>query len=90
MPRYYFHLLHSGRDTVMDDEGIEFEDNAVARTEGLISLGELVTDALRANPIPMHVSVQIVREGHGIIDVLSAKVGSLQSEPAPAEEQPPK
>ena len=74
MPRYFFHLLHPGRAPVRDDEGIEFEDNAVARREGLASLGELILDALHADPIPMHVSVQVVREGHGIIDVLTATV----------------
>lgn len=74
MPRYFFHLLHPGRPPVRDDEGIEFEDNAVARHEGLVSLGELISEALSADPIPLHVSVQIVREGHGIIDVLTGTV----------------
>ncbi len=74
MPRYYFHLLHPGRAPVRDDEGIEFEDNAIARREGMASLGELITDALRADPIPLRVSVQIVREGYGIIEVLTGTV----------------
>lgn len=76
MPRYFFHLLQPGRAPVRDDEGIEFEDNDVARREGLASLGELILDALRADPIPMHVSVQVVREGHGIIEVLTGTVVS--------------
>lgn len=74
MPRYFFHLLHPGRDPVRDDEGLEFEDNAAARSEGLASLGDLISDALCADPMPLHVSVQIVREGHGIIDVLTGTV----------------
>ena len=78
MPRYFFHLLHPGRAPVRDDEGIEFEDNAAARSEALASLGELISDALRADPIPLHVSVQIVRQGYGIIDVLTGAVVTRQ------------
>jgi hypothetical protein len=74
MPRYYFHLLHPGRAPVRDDEGIEFENNAIAKREGMASLSELITDALHADPIPLRVSVQIVREGHGIIEVLTGTV----------------
>ena len=80
MPRYYFHLLHPGRAPVRDDEGIEFDGDATAKEEGMASLGELILDALRANPVPLHVSVQIVRQGHGIIDVVTGTVANrLQS-----------
>ena len=76
MPRYFFHLLHPGRDPVRDDEGIEFEDNAAARSEGLASLGDLISEALRSDPVPLQVSVQVVREGHGVIDVLTGVVSA--------------
>jgi hypothetical protein len=78
MPRYFFHLLHPGRAPVRDDEGIEFEDDSVARREGMVSLGELVLEGISADPIPLHVSVQIVRQGYGIIDVLTGAVVTRQ------------
>ena len=76
MPRYFFHLLQSDEDAVKDDEGMEFDDNAAARREGIASLADLISDVLKANPAPMDVSVQIVREGHGITDVLTASIGA--------------
>ena len=80
MPHYYFHLLHPGRAPVRDDEGIGFDDDAAAKDEGIASLGELILDALRAYPVPLRVSVQIVRQGYGIIDVLTGTVANrLQS-----------
>ena len=74
MPRYYFHLVHPGRDTVLDDEGDEFVDDAAARREGIASLGELISDALRAEAVPLNVSVQIVRESYGIIEVVTGTI----------------
>ena len=71
MPRYFFHLIHPDRDVVRDDEGIMFEDDAAARREGIVSLGELMAEASISKPIPFSVSVQIVREGGRIIDTLS-------------------
>lgn len=78
MPRYYFHLVHPGRDTVLDEEGDEFVDDAAARREGIASLGELISDALRAEAVPLNVSVQIVREGYGIIEVVTGTIASNQ------------
>ena len=78
MPRYYFHLVHPGRDTVLDDEGDEFVDDAAARREGIASLGELISDALRAEAVPLNVGVQIVREGYGIIEVVTGTIASNQ------------
>lgn len=71
MPQYFFHLLHSGCEPVHDEEGVAFEDDAIARHEGMRSLGELMKEASSSGPIPFSVSVQIVREGVGIIDLLT-------------------
>jgi len=76
MPRYYFHLVHPGRETILDEVGDEFADNAAARREGIASLGELIFEALRAEAVPLNVSVQIVREGHGIIEVVTGTIAS--------------
>jgi hypothetical protein len=76
MPRYFFHLLHPVHAPVRDYEGLEFEDNAAARREAIASLGDLISDALSADPAPYHVSVQIAREGFGVIDVLSRTVSA--------------
>ena len=78
MPRYFFHLLYPGRAPVRDSEGIEFEDNAVARRQGMVSLGELMLDGLSADPAPLDVSVQIVRQGYGVLDVLTGTVVTRQ------------
>jgi hypothetical protein len=48
-----------------------FEDDAAARREGIVSLGELMAEASISKPIPFSVSVQIVRQGGRIIDTLS-------------------
>jgi len=80
MPRYYFHLLHPEREPVRDDEGLAFEDDAAARREGMLSLGEMIKDASSAHPMPYCVSVQIVREEVGIIDLLTGHL-SVQSQP---------
>jgi hypothetical protein len=78
MPRYFFNLLHPDRDPVTDDEGLVFEDDTVARSEGLASLGELMKEACSSYPVPPSVCVQIVREGGGIIDLLT---GQLSTQP---------
>ena len=76
MPHYFFHLIHPGREPIRDDEGMTFEDDAVARREGMTSLGELISDALKADPRPLYVSVQIVRKDTGVIDLLTGQVGT--------------
>ena len=74
MPRYFFHLIYPDRDPVRDEEGMTFEDDATARREGVASLGDLVSDATRNDPVPLSVTVQIVREGIGIIELLTAQI----------------
>jgi len=74
MPHYFFHLIHPDRDPVRDEEGIIFEDDVLAKREGLASLGDFVQDTTRYQSQPCYVSVQIVRAGVGIIGVLTAKV----------------
>ena len=74
MPHYFFHLIHPDRDPVRDDEGMTFEDDASARREGIASLGDLISDATKTEPIPLNVTVQIVRVGVGIIALLTAQI----------------
>jgi len=45
MPRYFFHLIHPTRDPVRDEEGLTLEDDAAAKREGMIRLGELMKEA---------------------------------------------
>ena len=80
MPHYFFHLLHPEREPVRDDEGFAFEDDAAARHEGMLSLGELMKDSSSNQPMPFCVTVQIVREGVGVIDLLT---GHLSVHPQP-------
>lgn len=77
MPRYYFHLLHPNREPLVDDEGLVFEDDATARREGLISLSELMADSSKSDPRPLTVSVQIDREGVGMIETLTGDLSVL-------------
>lgn len=74
MPHYFFHLIHPDRAPVRDEEGLIFEDDILAKREGLASLGDFVRDTTRYQSQPCYVSVQIVRAGVGIIGVLTAKV----------------
>ena len=80
MPRYFFHLLHPERDPVRDEEGSTFEDDAAAKREGMVSLGELIKEASYSEPVAFCVSVQIVREGFGIIDVVTGHL-AIRTQP---------
>jgi hypothetical protein len=46
MPRYYFHLEDG--QVVLDDTGLELCDIAAAKSEALLTSGELIKDASRA------------------------------------------
>jgi hypothetical protein len=76
MPRYFFHLLHPDRAPVLDDEGMTFEDDAVAQSEARASLADLMKECCLSDPAPFHVSVQVVREGVGTINVQTAQVST--------------
>ena len=80
MPRYYFHLLHPDRQPVADEEGLLFEDDAAARREGLISLGEFMADSSKSDPRALNVSVQIDREDYGMIEMLTGDLSVLSRE----------
>ena len=77
MPRYFFHFLHPDREPISDKEGLVFEDNATARREGLVSLCEFMTESTKAKPAPLSVSVQIDREGVGVIEILTGDLSVL-------------
>jgi len=80
MPQYFFHLLHPERSPVHDEEGMAFEDDATAKREGILSLGDMMKEASSYQPVPFCISVQIVREGVGIIDLIT---GHLSAEGQP-------
>jgi len=70
MPRYFFHLLYRDRD-LRDTKGHEFEDDASAKREGLVSLGDVLAEAGRSLPMPFGVTVQVVRQGVGVVHLLA-------------------
>lgn len=70
VPRYFFHLLYRDRN-LRDAKGYEFEDDASARREGLVSLGDMLAEAGRSLPMPFNVTVQVVRQGVGVVHVLA-------------------
>lgn len=74
MPHYFFHLIYPGCAPIRDDEGLEFDGDDAAKREALASLGEMLSEAARSCPRPLTVSVQIVRAGVGVIDVVSANL----------------
>lgn len=73
MPKYYFNLHNDGQ-SVPDDEGLELEDDAIAKREAMESLRDLVADSLNPDLKPLQVSVEIVRDGVGVIDRFTAQV----------------
>jgi hypothetical protein len=77
MPRYFFHLLHPQRDPVLDDEGSAFEDDTAAKREGMASLGDFLKEASLSKPMPRSVSVQIVREGGSVVDLLTGHISAI-------------
>lgn len=76
MPRYFFHIANPEYDTILDDEGMSFHDDAAARREAILSLGEMMREAASTNPTPFCVSVQVFREGIGIIETVTGHVFS--------------
>jgi hypothetical protein len=76
MPHYYFHLVYSDSEPVRDDDGLSFEDDDVAKREAMLSLGDLIKEASIAGPYPFCVRVQIVREGIGIIDLITGQLST--------------
>lgn len=76
MPRYYFHFIHPDEEPVRDEEGSQFEDDVSARREGMQSLGDLIKETGTGKSMPFRVSVQIVRKGYGIIDIVTAHLSS--------------
>lgn len=70
VPRYFFHLLYRDRN-LRDAKGYEFADDASARREGLVSLGDMLAEAGRSLPMPFNVTVQVVRQGVGVVHVLA-------------------
>jgi hypothetical protein len=67
MPRYFFNLLHHDGEIVPDDEGLELEDDADAKREAMEKLHYLLEESLTNDLKPTRVSVEIVREGGGMI-----------------------
>ena len=81
MPRYFFHLICSDGAHLADDEGILFEGDALARREGLASLGELVRDAARSGRDALNLAVEIVREDGSAVAVLAGDLAGRPLQP---------
>jgi len=76
MPRYFFHLIHPTSTAVRDNVGLIFGDDATAKREGMRSVAEMMKEASSSELIPFRVSVQIVREDVGIIDLLTGQLAA--------------
>ena len=74
MPRYYFNLVHHDGELVRDDEGLILEDDVVAKREAMDSLRDLIAESLHDDLRPIHISVEIVRDGSEVVDRLTAQV----------------
>jgi len=74
VPQYFFHLIYPEGAPVRDDEGLELADDDAAKREAVLSLGDLVKEASSAGSFPFYVSVQIVRQGVGVIALMSGQL----------------
>ena len=76
MPRYFFHLIHPTSAAARDNEGVTFDDDAAAKREAKLSVAEMMKEASFSELMPFRVSVQIVREDVGIIDLLTGHLSA--------------
>jgi len=76
MPRYFFHLIHPTSAADRDNDGLVFDDDTAAKREAMVSVVEMMKDASFSASIPFRVSVQIVREDVGIIDLLTGHLSA--------------
>jgi len=76
MPQYFFHIIHSNRAPSRDDVGLMFATDGAAKREGMLCLGEMIKEGISSEFMPFRVSVQIVREDVGIIDLLTGHLSA--------------
>jgi hypothetical protein len=73
MPRYYFNLYRPDAPPIPDEKGLELESNAEAKRDALQSLPELLDESLTDELKPLHVRIEVVREGCGVVQVVTAQ-----------------
>ena len=73
MPRYFFHILHPDREPILDEEGGDFDDFEMARSEAVHSLRDLAVDILRNGRYAHSLSLQIVDKDGTVLETLDAR-----------------
>ena len=73
MPRYYFNLYKDGKP-VLDDEGLDLQNDAVAERQAMESLRELIVDSLDVDLQPIHITLEVVKEGVGPVNRVTGRV----------------
>jgi hypothetical protein len=72
MPWYFFHVLHRNSDKALDQEGVKLKDCESAQAEAILSLRELVADAIRQGSRATDLGIEIVDEGGEVLSVVNA------------------
>jgi hypothetical protein len=73
MPRYFFHILQLGDDSIPDDEGAEFEDYEAAKHEALESVRDLAVDAIKRGSRLSGLAIEITDERGKVLDTIRAR-----------------
>jgi hypothetical protein len=73
MTRYFFHILHSDSQPVLDDEGAEFEDIEMAKSEAIASLRDLAADAVKHGKKVTGLAIQVTDAGGTITETVTTK-----------------
>lgn len=73
MARYFFHILHPGREPILDEEGGEFDNLGAAKQEAVDSLRDLAVDALKGGHYAHGLAIQIMDESGTVLGTLHAR-----------------
>jgi hypothetical protein len=72
MPWHFFHVLHGNGDKALDQEGVKLKDCEIAQAEAILSLRELVADAIRQGSRATDLGIEIVDEDGEVLSVVNA------------------
>jgi flagellar biosynthesis GTPase FlhF len=61
MSRYFFHV-REGDHLIVDEEGMEFDDNEGARDEALEGLREIIADRIRSHHPANNLQIEVCSE----------------------------
>jgi hypothetical protein len=73
MPRYFFHILQLGDDSIPDDEGAVFEDYGGAKHEAMESIRDLAVDAIKRGDKVSGLAIEITDERGKVLDTIRAR-----------------